>query len=76
MSIKVWRKKNSRKIEKQFHSRGTGMVKLGVDHNYLRFSTIFGKNLPFFSKTNVMIKILHTLAFVSGQIRQFFCENI
>jgi hypothetical protein len=29
------------------------------DHNFLRFSTIFGKKLAFFSKTNVMIKILH-----------------
>jgi hypothetical protein len=32
------------------------------DHNFLRFSTIFGKKLAFFSKTNVMIKILHNLA--------------
>jgi hypothetical protein len=29
------------------------------DHNFLRFSTIFGENLAFFSKTYVMIKILH-----------------
>jgi hypothetical protein len=33
------------------------------DHNFLRFSPIFGgKKLPFSSKTNVMIKILHNLA--------------
>jgi hypothetical protein len=32
------------------------------DHNFLRFSTIFGEKLAFFSKTNVMIKIWHNLA--------------
>jgi hypothetical protein len=33
------------------------------DHNFLRFSTTFSnKKLAFFSKTNVMIKILHDLA--------------
>jgi hypothetical protein len=32
------------------------------DHNFRRFSTIFRKKLAFFSKTNVMIKILHNLA--------------
>jgi hypothetical protein len=26
------------------------------DHNFLRFSTIFGEKLAFFSKNNVMIK--------------------
>jgi hypothetical protein len=31
-------------------------------HNFLRFSTIFGKKLAFFSNTNVMIKIFHNLA--------------
>jgi hypothetical protein len=35
------------------------------DHNFLRFSPIFCKKLAFFSKTNVMIKIL-------SQKRQFF----
>jgi hypothetical protein len=30
------------------------------------------KKLAFFSKTNIMIKILQNLAFVSSQIRQFF----
>jgi hypothetical protein len=32
------------------------------DHNFLRFSTIFGEKIAFFSKTNVVIKILHNLA--------------
>jgi hypothetical protein len=34
------------------------------DHNFLRFLTIFGEKMAFFSKTNVMIKILHYLALV------------
>jgi hypothetical protein len=32
------------------------------DYNFLRFSTIFGKKMAFFSKTNAMIKVLHNLA--------------
>jgi hypothetical protein len=32
------------------------------DHNFLRFLPNFGKQLAFFSKTNIMIKILHNLA--------------
>jgi hypothetical protein len=32
------------------------------DHNFLRFLAIFCKKLAFFSKTNVMIKILYNLA--------------
>jgi hypothetical protein len=35
------------------------------DHNFLRFSTFFGEKIGvfgMFSKTNVIIKILHTLA--------------
>jgi hypothetical protein len=30
-------------------------------HDFLRFSTIFGEKLAFFSKTNVMIESLHNL---------------
>jgi hypothetical protein len=40
-----------------------------------QFSAIFdnfGEKIGFFSKTNVMIKILHNLAFVLSQKRQFF----
>jgi hypothetical protein len=33
------------------------------DHNFLLFVPIFGGNLAFFSKTNVMITFLHNLAF-------------
>jgi hypothetical protein len=47
-------------------------------HNFLRFLPIFDKKLAFFSKTIVMIKILHNLAL--SQKRQFFAffsgENI
>jgi hypothetical protein len=32
------------------------------DHNFLRFGTIFCEKIGVFSKTNVMIKILHNLA--------------
>jgi hypothetical protein len=32
------------------------------DHNFLRFSTIFGEKIGVLSKTNVMIKFLHNLA--------------
>jgi hypothetical protein len=32
------------------------------DHNFLRFLTIFNKNMAFFSKTNVTIKFLNNLA--------------
>jgi hypothetical protein len=36
--------------------------------------TIFGEKIGVFSKTNVMIKILHNLAFALSQKRQFFAE--
>jgi hypothetical protein len=32
------------------------------DHNFRRFFPIFGEKLAFFSKTNVMIRMLHNLA--------------
>jgi hypothetical protein len=32
------------------------------DHNFLRFSPIFGEKMAFFSKTNVTIHFLHNLA--------------
>jgi hypothetical protein len=32
------------------------------DHNFLQFPTIFDKKLALFSKTTVMVKILHDLA--------------
>jgi hypothetical protein len=44
------------------------------DHNFLRFSTIFGKKMAFFSKTNVMIKILHNLALFRVKNANFFAE--
>jgi hypothetical protein len=46
------------------------------DHNFLRFSPIFGgKNWRFSQKPiYVMIKNLHDLALLSGQKRQFFSE--
>jgi hypothetical protein len=34
------------------------------DHNLMRFSTIVGEKFAFFSTTNVMITILHNLAFL------------
>jgi hypothetical protein len=50
------------------------------DLNFLRFSTIFGKKLAFFSKINVMIKILHNLALFWVKnvnfFAKFFGENI
>jgi hypothetical protein len=47
-----------KKVRRFFISRGRCN-----DRNFLPFSTIFGeKKLAFFSKTNVMIKILHNLA--------------
>jgi hypothetical protein len=42
------------------------------DHNFLRFSTIFGKKLLFFSKTNVMIEFFQKLAVVWGKNPQYF----
>jgi hypothetical protein len=32
------------------------------DPNFLRFSTIFGEKIAFFSKTDVMINVLQKLA--------------
>jgi hypothetical protein len=46
------------------------------DHNFLRFLTIFGKKLAFFSKNNVMVKILHNLALFLIKNAEFFGENI
>jgi hypothetical protein len=45
---------------------GAGKATRGrcYDHNFLRFSTIFGEKNGFFSKTNVIIKILQKLAVV------------
>jgi hypothetical protein len=41
------------------------------------FCQFSAEKMAFFSKTNVMIKILHNLAsFVLTQKRQFFGENI
>jgi hypothetical protein len=36
--------------------------------------TIFGERIGVFSKTNVMIKILHILAFFMRQNANFFAE--
>jgi hypothetical protein len=45
------------------------------DHNFLRFSPIFGKkNLRFSQKTNVMIKILPNLALFCVKNANFFAE--
>jgi hypothetical protein len=41
------------------------------DHNFLRFSA---KKLAFFSKTNVMIKVLHNLALFRVKNANFFAE--
>jgi hypothetical protein len=50
------------------------------DHNFLRFLTIFGEKVAFFSKTNVMINILHKLALFwvknANFFAEFFGENI
>jgi hypothetical protein len=45
------------KISKFFETRDRF-----YDHDFLRFSTIFGEKMAFLSKTNVMIKFLHNLA--------------
>jgi hypothetical protein len=44
------------------------------DHNFLRFSAIFGKKLAFFSKTDQIIKFLHILDLFLSQKRQFFAK--
>jgi hypothetical protein len=44
------------------------------DHNFLRFLTISAKKLAFFSKTNVLIKILHILALFWVKHAKFFAE--
>jgi hypothetical protein len=44
------------------------------DQNFLRFSTIFGEKMAFFSKTNVMINILHNLALIRVKNANFFAE--
>jgi hypothetical protein len=44
------------------------------DQNFLRFSSIFGKKLACFSKTNVMIKLLHNLALFCVKNANFFSE--
>jgi hypothetical protein len=43
------------------------------DHNFLRFLPILGEKMAFFSKTNVMIKILHNLA-LFGVKNAIFCN--
>jgi hypothetical protein len=42
------------------------------DHNFLRFCQFSAKKLAFFSKTNVMIKILHNLALFWVKNANFF----
>jgi hypothetical protein len=58
-----------------FESRGRC-----YEHNFLRFLPIFGKKLASFSKTNVIIKILHNLALFGVKNANFFAivfgENI
>jgi hypothetical protein len=44
------------------------------DHNFLRFLPIFGEKMAFFSKTNVMIKILHNSALFLVKNAKFFAE--
>jgi hypothetical protein len=46
----------------------------GVDVMITNFSDFLAKKMDFFLKTNVMIKILHNLAFILIQKRQFFAE--
>jgi hypothetical protein len=49
------------------------------DHNFLRFFPIFGEKIGIFSKTNVMITILHNLALFGVKnaiFTEFFGENI
>jgi hypothetical protein len=41
------------------------------DHNFLRFSTIFGEKMAFFSNTNVMIQSLHNLDFSESKMTIF-----
>jgi hypothetical protein len=77
-----------RRVCQMIESIGDGKIKANenrvtrgrcYDHNFLRFSTILGKKLAFFSKTNAMIKFLHNLALFWVQNANFspiFCENI
>jgi hypothetical protein len=58
-----------RKWMKQLLGRNWGRC---YDHNFWRFLTIFGKKLAFFSKTNVMIKILHNLPMFWVKNANFF----
>jgi hypothetical protein len=44
------------------------------DHNFLRFLTIFGEKNGVFSKTNVMIKLLHNLALFQVKNANFFAK--
>jgi hypothetical protein len=55
----------------------TGAPLTGVDVMitiFCDFRQFLAKKLAFFSKTNVMIKILHNFIFVSSRKRQFFAE--
>jgi hypothetical protein len=42
----------------QWRSEIVPGVDITYDHNFLRFSTIFGEKMAFFSETNAMIKFL------------------
>jgi hypothetical protein len=46
------------------------------DHNFMRFSTMFGEKLSFFSKTNVIIKIFHNLALFLVKCANFSAEFV
>jgi hypothetical protein len=56
----------------KFKSRRIGSWGRCYDHKFLRISPIFGEKMAFFSKTNVMIKILHNLALFWVKNANFF----
>jgi hypothetical protein len=56
------------------YNAGLGVVKSGVDVIFCHFCQILAKKLAFFSKNNVMIKILHSLA-LFGVKNAYFLLN-
>jgi hypothetical protein len=68
---KTWKSRRCILKKGRFFSAGVDvMITIFCD-----FRQFLAKKLAFFSKTNVMIKILHNLAFVLSRKRQFFSRD-
>jgi hypothetical protein len=63
-------------MPKIFFSHSIGPWGRCYDHNFLRFSPIFGEKIGVFSETNVMIKFVHNLAWFCVKDAAFFGKNI